>query len=94
MEIKLSESDSNGRFYMSDAGKTLAEMSWVKGSDSYIIVDHTMVSDALKGQGIGKMLLEKMVELARRRNIKIMPLCPFVKSVFDKTSEYADLYYK
>ena len=53
-----------------------------------------MVSDALKGKGVGKILLEKIVELARKRKIKIMPLCPFVKSVFDKTTEYGELYYK
>ena len=28
---------------------------------------------------------------ARAENRKLMPLCPFAKSVFDKTAEYSDV---
>jgi len=94
MEIKLTESKTSGRVFISDGNETLAEMSWIKGGDQYIIVDHTMVGDSLKGQGIGRKLLDKVVNLAREREIKIMPLCPFVKSVFDKTPDLSDIYYK
>ncbi len=94
MEIKLSESGAKGSFYISDGDETLAEMTWVKGSDLFIIVDHTMVDEQLKGQGIGRKLLEKVIGLARERNIKILPLCPFVKSVFDKVPEYEDVLYR
>ena len=31
------------------------------------------------------------VEYAREKGIKIIPLCPFAKSVFDKTSEFKDV---
>jgi len=94
MEIKLTDSGTKGSYFISDGDETLAEMTWVKGSDLYIIVDHTMVAERLKGQGIGRKLLEKVIELARERNIKILPLCPFVKSVFDKVPEYEDVLYK
>jgi uncharacterized protein len=30
------------------------------------------------------------VELARKNSVKIIPLCPFAKSVFDKTPEIRD----
>ena len=36
-------------------------------------------------------MLAKAVEFARQNNIKIMPLCPFAKSVFDKVAEYQDV---
>ncbi|WP_392388795.1 GNAT family N-acetyltransferase [Flavobacterium piscinae] len=31
------------------------------------------------------------VEMAREKNLKIIPLCPFAKSVFDKTEDFRDV---
>ena len=33
----------------------------------------------------------KLAEYAREKGIKIIPLCPFAKSVFDKTPEFRDV---
>jgi uncharacterized protein len=35
--------------------------------------------------------LAKAVEFVREKNVKVIPLCPFAKSVFDKTPEYRDV---
>jgi hypothetical protein len=52
---------------------------------------YTQVSDELKGQGAGKQLVNEAVEMAREKGIKILPLCPFAKSVFDKIKEFNDV---
>ncbi|MFV2647401.1 GNAT family N-acetyltransferase [Escherichia coli] len=49
------------------------------------IIEHTDVDESLKGQGIGKRLVAKVVEKMRREKRKIIPLCPFAKHEFDKT---------
>ncbi|MEI1591484.1 GNAT family N-acetyltransferase [Escherichia coli] len=51
----------------------------------------TDVDESLKGQGIGKQLVAKVVEKMRREKRKIIPLCPFAKHEFDKTREYDDI---
>jgi predicted GNAT family acetyltransferase len=56
-----------------------------------IIIDHTDVSDALRGKGAGKQLVSAAVDYARKNNIKILPLCPFAKSVFEKVKEFQDV---
>jgi uncharacterized protein len=56
-----------------------------------VIIDHTQVDDALRGKGAGKKLVEAAVEWARAENQKMIPLCPFARSVFDKTPDYADV---
>jgi hypothetical protein len=94
MEIKISETPDKGMVYITGGVKNLAEMTWVKGGEGYIIVDHTMVDDSLKGLGIGRKLLNHIVELARERNLKIMPLCPFVVATFRKVEEIGDVLYK
>lgn len=93
MDIQLSEKAKNGSVFISENGITLAEMTWITEDNQYIIVEHTVVSDALKGQGVGRKLLDKVIQYARDRKLKIKPLCPFVKSVFDKVPEYGDVLY-
>ena len=71
-------------------GKRLAEMTYTMAS-SRAIIDHTTVDDALRGTGAGKKLVEAAVQWARAEDAKFIPLCPFAKSVFDKTPDYADM---
>ncbi|MDW7691818.1 GNAT family N-acetyltransferase [Flammeovirgaceae bacterium SG7u.111] len=90
--IKIEENDSKGRAFVSNKeGKTLAEMTFSKAGEELIIIDHTEVADELRGKSVGKQLLNKLVEMARAKNIKIMPLCPFAKSVFDKDESIRDV---
>ena len=91
MEIKQIEHGSKGAFVIEEGNERLAELTYSKAGDKLIIIDHTDVSDKLRGQGAGKQLVMKAVEYARASNIKIIPLCPFARSVFDKTPEIADV---
>lgn len=91
MQIKHREIGSKGLFYIEENGEKLAEMTYSKAGDSLIIIDHTEVSEKLKGQGAGKQLVQASVSYAREHNIKILPLCPFAKAVFDKTPDYSDV---
>jgi uncharacterized protein len=94
MDIKQIEHGSKGGFVIEQDNERLAEMTYSKAGDKLIIIDHTEVSDKLRGTGAGKQLVMKAVEYARNNHIKILPLCPFARSVFDKTPEIADVWSK
>ncbi len=91
MDIKLQQEESKGVFYIEENGKRLAEMTFSKAGDNLIIIDHTEVSDALRGTGAGKKMVAHAVAYARSSNLKILPLCPFARAVFDKTPDYNDV---
>lgn len=91
MEIQHEQNDSKGAFFVVENGKRLAEMTYSKAGTDLIIIDHTEVSDELRGKSVGAKLVHAAVEYARANKIKILPLCPFAKSVFDKKPEYADV---
>ncbi|MBL7865043.1 MAG: N-acetyltransferase [Cyclobacteriaceae bacterium] len=91
MDIRHQESQSKGAFYMEEGDIRLAEMSYSRAGDKLLIIDHTEVSDVLKGKGAGKQLVAAAVDHARRHNLKILPLCPFAKSVFDRVTEWQDV---
>lgn len=78
-------------FYIGDVSNPKAQMTYVPTGEDKIIIDHTEVNDELRGQGAGKMMVEAAVKYARQNNKKIIPLCPFAKSVFDKTPEFQDV---
>lgn len=91
MNIKQIDDSSKGAFLIEENNERLAEMTYSRAGDSLIIIDHTEVSDKLRGQGAGKKLVLAAVDYARKNNLKILPLCPFAKATFDRTPEIHDV---
>jgi predicted GNAT family acetyltransferase len=91
MDILQKDDGKKGAFYIQEGDAVLAEMTYVWAGTSKFIIDHTEVSETLGGKGIGKQLVHKAVEFAREKHVKIMPLCPFAKAVFDKVEAYSDV---
>jgi len=87
MEIQFFEDGPKGRFAAMDNGTEAGHITYSKAGDTTLILDHTEVNDAYRGQGIGKVIVMHIVELARKEGLRILPLCPFAKSVFDRTEE-------
>lgn len=92
LDIQQREQGNRGAFYIPGETSPLGEMTYTRAGDHRIIIDHTEVSDALRGQGAGKQLVTRAVEYARAHQVKILPLCPFAKSVFERTPEFADVW--
>ena len=90
-KVQLELTDKNGFFHIDINGKTEAKMTFVFAGPDKIIIDHTEVNEGNNGKGFGKKMVAKAVEFAREKNIKIIPLCPFAKKVFDKTPEFGDV---
>ena len=90
-EVQLKINDNKGAFYIEVEGKQEAMMTFVYAGEDRIIIDHTEVNPGNEGKGFGKKMVTKAVEFAREKGIKIVPLCPFVKSFFDKTPEFTDV---
>ena len=91
MEIQQKDNAKTGMFFIEQEGEKVAKMIYTWAGDDRIIIEHTEVDDILKGQGAGKALVAKSVEFAREKGIKIVPICSFAKSVFNKTQEYQDV---
>lgn len=84
-QITYSENDTKGRYAARpDGADAEAEMTTSKLSDSLIIVDHTFVPDALRGQGLAGALAERVIADARAKGQRIVPLCPFLRGYAEK----------
>jgi uncharacterized protein len=63
--------------------------TWV--GEAKIIIDHTEVGVAFGGKGVGKKLLMEMVKFAREKQLRIMPLCPFARAMFERDKSIGDV---
>lgn len=90
-EVQVKIKDKKGSFFIEIDGKQEAEMTFVFAGEDKIIIDHTGVNPGNEGKGLGKQMVAQAVTYARENNIKIIPLCPFAKKVFDKTPEFRDV---
>jgi len=91
MEIKQEDNGKKGKFFIEIDGHQEAEMTYTYAGPNKIIIDHTEVNDRYRGQSLGLKLVEAAVEYARKNGMKIMPLCPFAKKMFDRHKEYSDV---
>ncbi len=92
MLIQEEQHGNKGSFYVEEKENRLAEMTYSMTGNELMIIDHTEVSDELRGKNVGYQLVHTAVEYARTNHIKIFPLCPFAKSVFDKKhDEFGDV---
>ncbi|KAF2081805.1 GNAT family N-acetyltransferase [Flavobacterium sharifuzzamanii] len=91
MEIQQINDTRRGYFEAVEDGKEAGKMTYTWAGDSKFIIDHTEVSPDFNGKGVGKKLVMAAVDYARANNLKIIPLCPFAKSVFDKVPEIHDV---
>lgn len=94
MEIRNEESATKGSFYVELDGQREGSLFYTKAGPGRLIVDHTEVSDKLRGKNVGKQLVAAVVAHARRNNLKIIPLCPFTRSVFERVRDYDDVWEK
>jgi uncharacterized protein len=52
---------------------------------------HTEVPDVMAGKGIGSKLVRGALDDARRRGLKVVPRCTFVREYVERHPEYQDI---
>lgn len=91
MHVNEEENKSKGRFFIQKEGQEVAELSYSKAGPEKIIIDHTQVNDEYRGEGLGKSLVHHAVDFARKKDLKIIPLCPYARSVISADPDLQDV---
>jgi len=71
-------------------GDTTAFIDYVL-SGQKIMMTHTEVPEEFRGKGVGSALVRGALDLARERELEVIPLCPFVVNYLRRHSEYLTL---
>ena len=59
--------------------------------DNVMTFTHTEVPTEFRSQGIGQQLAHGALQLARKRGVKVKPLCPFIADYIERNPEFKDL---
>jgi uncharacterized protein len=92
-EIRISheESGDRGMFYVETEAGRLATLTYLRTSPQTVVLEHTEVSKALAGQGVGRRLIEEAVDWARRTGTTLEPVCTYAKAVFEREPGLRDV---
>ncbi len=91
MDIQHKSGETKGEFYIQKDGKTKAKITYSKLGSTQIIIDHTEVSDDLRGGDVGRKLVEHAISYARKKELKVIPLCPFANSIIQRDPSLQDV---
>lgn len=91
IHITLEQDDRKGAAIATGDGKEAGRMTFVMAGPHKMIIDHTEVDESFRGDGVGRKLLDFLVAKARKEDLKILPLCPYAKSQFDKDPSLTDV---
>jgi uncharacterized protein len=72
-------------------GTTRAGLIQYRAGPGAILLVHTEIDPAFKGQGLGERLVAAALEDLRARGLKLVPLCPFVRAYLRRHPDQADL---
>ena len=90
-EVRHVPAPPRGTFVIERDGRCLAEMTYVRAGATRVIIDHTQVDEALRGEGAGMRLLEAAVAWARAEQLKVIATCPFAKAMLERSPALQDV---
>jgi predicted GNAT family acetyltransferase/glutaredoxin len=79
-----------GRYELRLDGR-LVGLAAYRRRDGRIAFTHTEVDEACEGRGFGTRLVRAALDDARRQELEVVPLCPFVAYVVARHPEYQQL---
>lgn len=71
-----------------DEGSALANYRW---DGDLLMIVHTEIPDGLRATEIGEGLVRGVLDEARRRKLRVVPLCWFVRRFTEANAEYDDV---
>ncbi len=85
-QLKTQVNQEENRFELQFDG-SLAKIDFKKGSKGQYYLIHTEVPKLLENKGIGHKIVRESLEWIEQNGIKIVPLCPFVRSYLRENLE-------
>ncbi len=80
-----------GRFYLGDALKPTAEITFVQLNDKLLSIDHTFVDESLQGQGLAGKLVDAVADYTRQQGMKLSATCSYARRKLDTDDKYKDI---
>ena len=91
LTVEHEDGAGHGRYFISLPGNVEAEMTYRKIGPDIVAIDHTYTPPEFRGRNIAFLMLSAGIEDARRKGLKILPLCSYAAIQFKRHAEWSDL---
>ncbi len=89
-ELRIEDNRERSRFEVY-VGSALAGFTDYHAQPGLITLLHTEIEPAFEGRGVGTRFVAGVLDDIRGRELRVLPICPFVRAFLQRHSEYADL---
>jgi predicted GNAT family acetyltransferase len=91
LSIEHRHAARDGAFVVERGGERLAELTYVMSGEREATLEHTRVSEALRGQGVARKLVDAAVAWARQSGTRLVPVCTYAKKVLEHDEAFHDV---
>lgn len=90
--ITRSETGGNGRYAATIEGSAgEAELTYRRRAPNLVVANHTFAPPSMRGTGVARALVERLVADARAEGFTIVPTCSYVAAEAKRHPEWADV---
>ncbi len=90
-EIKITFEKKDNSSMAYDGDKQIGQCHFARLKEQWVIT-LTDIEKDYRGQGIGKKLVERIIDEARKEKVKIVPTCSYAKKLMlENPKEYEDV---
>lgn len=91
-EVEIADVPARSRYEarLPEYPRTVAVVTYERAPGTITFL-HTVVPDALAGHGIGSALARRVLDDARRDDLRVVPRCPFIAAYIERHPAYRDL---
>jgi uncharacterized protein len=89
-ELRVEDNPERSRFEVF-VGPTLAGFTDYHAQPGLVTLLHTEIDPAFEGRGIGTRFVSGVLDDLRRRDERVLPICPFVRAFLRRHPEYEDV---
>jgi predicted GNAT family acetyltransferase len=87
-EVRDNPDESRYEIYVDGVFAGFTEYA-LHGDDADFV--HTEIEDEFEGHGLGSELISAALDDVRKRGLRVLPYCPFVRKFLETHDEYVDL---
>ncbi|WP_159944872.1 MULTISPECIES: GNAT family N-acetyltransferase [unclassified Nocardiopsis] len=91
MDLKVVDVPERSRYEVSADGEVVGFCAYHLIEDGVYALPHVEVDRSVEGRGVASRLMGEALDDIRRRGLRVVPICPFVRAYIRRNPSYADL---
>ncbi|WP_116245401.1 GNAT family N-acetyltransferase [Nocardiopsis sp. FIRDI 009] len=91
MDLTVVDAPERSRYEVSADGRVVGFSAYHLIEEGVLALPHVEVESSFEGRGVASTLLRESLDDIRARDLKVVPICPFVQAFLERHPGYGDL---